>query len=196
MKKNLLNEINDMRKLMKLPLISEQATPEDQACIDKLTDNDGEQYVVMAKDKCLQKMACPIKSLTDNGIDASRITTKAWNDGRCLTFLNKDNKRYLGIWEDGTLSFIFVFTGEDPDLDNDGTPEKIKKFVYEGNWNCTGGVTKYSGLEFKSLEDENGKTLKPTNFKTSGGWEVEKFFSEDNIPDNGDLKLIIEKYFK
>ena len=190
MKKKLINEVNKMRRLMELPLITEQSA-DDQACINQLTDGTGDEYMVVPKGECLSKMSCVDKSIKDAGFESINVIKK-WGDGRCLSLTNFEDRRYLALWETGELSFIYVW--DTPETLPNG--DKIKKFMFEGEWECNGGVTTYKNLEFKALVDDSGDTLSPTNFDSSGGWDIEGYFNRKSVPVSGDLKILLEKTFK
>ena len=190
MKKKLINEVNKMRRLMELPLITEQSA-DDQACINQLTDGTGDEYMVVPKGECLSKMSCVDKSIKDAGFGDINVIKK-WGDGRCLSLTNFQDKRYLALWETGELSFIFVF----PSTQILTNGDKIKKFMFEGEWECSGGVATYKNLKFSALVDDTGETLKPINFMTTAGFKTGEYFSDVSVPTSGDLKILLEKTFK
>ncbi len=206
MKKFIINE-------SQLKLLLEQTSSEDQECINKLTDNNGEKYIIRKAseessniDKCLKKptLKC-VNDLLSNKF--SGLVSPKFINGQCFIEIESTNKRsrgvakhYLTFFPDKWVGYVFTF------------PNKYKggqdRTVYYGKYDCDGSNITYSDMKFYLLSDENGnktevsKDKKIPLYDDNGkdlGFDLKVDLVGDGkqIPSNGDiLNDIINKYFK
>lgn len=196
--KKIVKHINHIKGLMGLPLLNEST---DDECISQLTDDDGIKYIVTAEDECVGKMDCVIQTLKKSGIADDSYKTSKWSDGRCFIVLKNQKKTFnLVFWEDGDISFIGVFSANQNIKDKKEKDQKVKKFMYEGTYDCTNGTTTYTDFLYHSLVKEDGKTkIDKIDFKPLGSnnstlpWTVSGFFKHHGVSDTGNLTDLLTK---
>lgn len=191
-----------------LSLLFEQTiAPEDQACFDQLTDDNGTKYHITTiqqkenKDnECASKPSISsILPLVQSVIDDGRSYYYPYGS-MCALVLQSKNKRSwddenqpffsLSLWDTGIAIITYM-----PYLPVEGGGKKIEKIVWYGDYNDDGDI---SNLNFKHVITQDGEQIKNGFNGISGDIEIyinatTKMKIKD-IPFGTDLSWFVTNY--
>jgi len=200
-------EINRVKTIMGL---TEQMSDAD--CYTQLTnkgyDISDPSEVGRQETECENKhnIKCVKAALVNANINEDQYEMRIFTSGECYLMVSNNTERgrlrslNLTFWEDGSLTCIGIFKGDQKPPG--GNTKTFRKFQFDGRYKCDPNTNtiKHTHFKYSALRDEQNVVHKPIDFKpvdSSGnevGFEIKDYFSDQfGVGENDDTFKLIKK---